>query len=643
MDFEKIKRKLKKEFIGIDTVIDRILDSVKTWYNFDGQRRPTIVNLWGMTGSGKTHLINRVIEELDLENDFWSINMGEHKKIAEDFKEIGEEYDGDATGKNKIAFLLDDFHVCKTTGQERVESNIGVIWDLLDSGKVKVKSRLVEVWDEYNIRREMGIILKHGLLNKKIKDCSEILDMEDFLETLDSDTIRFQHNVVKALKPDGDGDAPTRRKPELTCMLNLEKILRLDSRLKQFNFDNDILKAVETVKDLKFKTLMDFYMEGIKTSNSFTWQYDFSKSIIFLTGNIDEMYGGHTYDMDDDESPDALKSVTKQITFNDLKNVLVQHYFRPEHISRLGSNHIIYQAFSTEEYKKIILHYLKEMNNSYGTKITFDKSVVDIVFSECVIASQGVRPILSGINYMIENNMADIIKDIKKRQVNMLYDENEKEIVLGRKRYPVLLINRCHDYEKDGIDFARTVVHEAGHAFLHYKLTGRVPEGLIIKNNSNTYGGYVIPTSFKLITEDVIKQKAGFYLGGLLAEEFIFGKASNGASMDLEYATEEIQTMLTKLGLGNQLQVTKHSEDKHAHDGFAIKDRYQVTEDILQEMAKKGRRLLTENKKEFSKLCKLIHMKCHLTEKDFLKFWKMDDNCGDYTQDLEVYNELIGV
>ena len=49
---------LKKEFIGIDKQIDEIMDNVRTWYVYPQlQIRPIVINLWGMSGVGKTSLI----------------------------------------------------------------------------------------------------------------------------------------------------------------------------------------------------------------------------------------------------------------------------------------------------------------------------------------------------------------------------------------------------------------------------------------------------------------------------------------------------------------------------------------------------------------------------------------------------------
>jgi cell division protease FtsH len=51
---EVIKQELKSEFIGIDYIIDELINYIQIWYLMpDVLVRPIVVNLWGMTGVGK--------------------------------------------------------------------------------------------------------------------------------------------------------------------------------------------------------------------------------------------------------------------------------------------------------------------------------------------------------------------------------------------------------------------------------------------------------------------------------------------------------------------------------------------------------------------------------------------------------------
>lgn len=68
---------LKQEYIGIDSVIESVTASINTWYLFpDLQERPLVINLWGMTGVGKTALITRLATLLNFEKKFFRYDMG---------------------------------------------------------------------------------------------------------------------------------------------------------------------------------------------------------------------------------------------------------------------------------------------------------------------------------------------------------------------------------------------------------------------------------------------------------------------------------------------------------------------------------------------------------------------------------------
>jgi cell division protease FtsH len=62
---EGARRVLKAEFIGLDPIIDGIVDTIRSWFLVpEMQNRPLIINLWGMTGVGKTALVCRLAEKL---------------------------------------------------------------------------------------------------------------------------------------------------------------------------------------------------------------------------------------------------------------------------------------------------------------------------------------------------------------------------------------------------------------------------------------------------------------------------------------------------------------------------------------------------------------------------------------------------
>jgi polynucleotide 5'-kinase involved in rRNA processing len=74
---EKIKPILKSEFVGLDAQIDQIINSISGWYMLpDAQSRPLIINLWGMTGTGKTTLVRRLVNLLEFDTSYSEVDVG---------------------------------------------------------------------------------------------------------------------------------------------------------------------------------------------------------------------------------------------------------------------------------------------------------------------------------------------------------------------------------------------------------------------------------------------------------------------------------------------------------------------------------------------------------------------------------------
>ncbi|HNF26502.1 MAG TPA: AAA family ATPase, partial [Leptospiraceae bacterium] len=75
-NLEFVRTELKDHFVGIDFIIDSLLDYIQIWYLMpEILTRPIIVNLWGMTGVGKTDLVRRLVKLLDYTDRFCEIEL----------------------------------------------------------------------------------------------------------------------------------------------------------------------------------------------------------------------------------------------------------------------------------------------------------------------------------------------------------------------------------------------------------------------------------------------------------------------------------------------------------------------------------------------------------------------------------------
>ena len=73
---DELKTKLKSEFFGLDNIIEKVVDSLYAWYVFPELiTRPVVINLWGMTGVGKTQLVRRIVQILNFTDKFVEIQM----------------------------------------------------------------------------------------------------------------------------------------------------------------------------------------------------------------------------------------------------------------------------------------------------------------------------------------------------------------------------------------------------------------------------------------------------------------------------------------------------------------------------------------------------------------------------------------
>ena len=115
---DKTRIQLKAEFIGIDRMIDEVIDNISSWYFFPSlQTKPVIINLWGLTGVGKSSLVKRIAELISFDEKFYHFDLGENNERDWEIKRKLENIYENVNGY-PVILALDEFQHAKTLNED---------------------------------------------------------------------------------------------------------------------------------------------------------------------------------------------------------------------------------------------------------------------------------------------------------------------------------------------------------------------------------------------------------------------------------------------------------------------------------------------------------------------------------------------
>lgn len=615
------QKKLKEDFVGIDEQIDAIINNIRAWYLFpELQTTPLIINLWGLTGVGKTSLIKELVKHLNIEKDLVYFNFAQINEMSSYDIETKIENELENETPNRI-FVYDEFQYAATIdneGDEKYErSGLKPFWELMDTGILHKRlkcSKLRKIKNLINILHKINsyfsIVLKNGKW-VNYKDCLrpfELCEIEQFHKMLN-----FPFNEYSKTPDYADITDDTEYDYDAEAMI-LNSTFYVDDRVvlapdTDFILNSNILgnvitlylksnyricqnvDLVKTIKTMSFNDLLSF-IEKVDEEISKGYDLTFNKSVIFVLGNLDEAYQ-MSFDTNPDMSPDQFNKLSKKINIVDIKQAL-QKRFRNEQIARLGNIHIIYPSFSSKDFKRIIdlslNKYANEIKDKCGYNLTFDKSIKKVIYNEAVFPTQGTRPIFSTIYEIVKSKFPLIISNlyndnlIKKTQslnynfanncINITILDKEQNILTKYGFKEHLRLNALRKNTKDD-EQALVAVHESGHFIIFsYLNSGKTPEKLCSKCADKNIGGFLMEDYEKLniMSAKEIMNQIKITLGGYVAEKIIFGDEmlSNGASSDLRYATTLASKYVRKWGMSKFNFVSTYLNDKSATIGGDI-------------------------------------------------------------------------
>lgn len=589
---------LKREFVGLDDIIDQLGASVYAWYvTPEIITRPTIVSIWGMTGTGKTSVVKRLISLLYLDDVRISFDCGEcrdnNKSISTDIMDtFGKSEESDSgdrfSGSNSLVFMFDEFQYARTineSGEEDVAPSLRPIWSILDSGIIDINdynydfSSLCDFIDELV---DVSKSLPHIIIKDNHIESPD--DVSAFLNLM-----FFHYDRGPSIKTDNTED---QNKPlEVLTSRYLRTIIRrlnnksdaLGSRVAK-----ELISGEYTIGQLAKR------LEDIKKLAAPSRKLDCSKSLVFILGNLDEAYKDSS-DISPDIDADLFYDITSRVTTTDIKEALKERY-RPEQIGRLGNNIIKYPTLSKDSFKKIIDleigRILDRFSEVEKIKVVFEQSMKDLLYSESVYPTQGVRPVLSSIDTLItpylskvvehkgrsESVSISVVGDIRdfrlpRVDIRLKFDKSEEVIVeqkleLGKER--------CPENRKKRFICA---VHEIGHAIMYSWCKGEVPDNIV--SVSTDHGGFCSTYDRRFAGEidcrrDVLDE-VRISLGGYQAERVIYSNPDMwllGSSSDIRSLWKELSGAVMDCGFDLPLPLSHRDVEQNGSisNGLDCKD-----------------------------------------------------------------------
>jgi hypothetical protein len=629
-NLEELKVHLKKDFVGIDTIIDNVVDSMTPFYLFpDSLKRPIVINLWGMTGTGKTSLVEKIVDFLKLKKSYLKFDIGEYSNGEDKLrKDLANKINKLNNNSNVIVF--DEFQLGRTIsedGREIDRNSLRPLWELIDTGVIYTYNTgiyfgLIELIDKIKRCIELDIqVDDEGWVIKNEELYDSLFGREyayrpcDYKEAkvLDEQESTNENKVyVDPLAEDAYYDNRGRFKKPRFFKKDMFEDYFFYANPEFFNSINDF-KYHRHLFSVSLPKLIRFIEKDFFENISILEKKDYSKSLIFCLGNLDEVYH-MSHNINPDEDADIFHEHSLKITLPQIKNALSDR-FRMEQIGRLGNTHFIYPSLSKSSYKKIISMYLDKqveyLKEEFDLEVTFNPSVREILYREGVYPTQGTRPLLSTFNSMVNSYISNLLTDLslqlpKASKVVWEYDDNEYIITASHKKEKMTFAYKVECVlenlrKSDNSEIQSLVaIHEAGHALASCLKMSICPIEVLSKTANLSEGLCRYDYTDLIETKSFMYNRMMVCLGGIVAEELIFGKEhiTSGSGSDLAKVTEYAFDMIKRYGMDKDVCQISAQYDEANNGVFVKSDKFEKRIFKLIKKAKKEiKKALKDNKK----------------------------------------------
>jgi cell division protease FtsH len=611
-NLKAVRKELKDHFVGIDHIIDNVISDMEAWYIMpELLNRPVIINLWGLTGVGKTDLVRRLTKAIDFQDRYCEIDMSDNSK-NDDYdraKTIGEILSNNfriESGEPCI-ILVDEFQKFRSKDEDGNEMELDRfhdIWQLLSDGELPFTPDMSFLYHER-------------------------YDLEDSIKR---DITRESSGKKK--KPHED-DTPYRWKD-----WNLYEVETFKSKLRR-------TEPIEELAKLSKSQRLKIIEAAIRSKSKMYSNEDYTKCLIFISGNIDEAYPFSESAEEVDVDADLFYNESMKINMLDIKRALKQR-FRMEQIARLGNNHVVYPALSRNSYEKIIERktdsIIEKVESNFKIKIKMDKSVNKLVYNNGVFPTQGTRPVFSTISQVLEAQIPKFLLNPLlegSKKISVFYDYDKKEFIVerrgGSEKFPYsgsideLKVEKGNNKDQR----ASVSVHEAGHAIVYAELFKLSPNQLVSNPAASDTGGFIYSHS-PCGSKKSLQDKICVLLAGNVAEEIVFGAdfCRNGNSNDLMQATKTLGLMIKEYGMeAFDVQFSKADYFMNTN----VKEADDEMNPIMVEIRRKASKIIND-KKDL-----LIDVVDRFMEQESISPEEFQEICKKHGMDIGIQNseELI--
>jgi Peptidase family M41/ATPase family associated with various cellular activities (AAA) len=528
---EEARAALKQRFIGINEIIDDLLNYIQIWYLMpEILNRPIILNLWGMTGVGKTDLIRYLVKLLNFQDRFLEIELSNVDSTNYN-SSISSYFEDNELNDGKPAIVLFDeiqrFNTLDSDGKPLQSTKFTDFWELLSDGKLSKKERSDLDW-------YIGdFIASNRHAQKRIKQGEQDIEADPTLDLYDARELR--------------------------------KMLGLD-------------RSLADIAEMKHSEMLNILMQEKKKKKIYE-PVDHSQTLIIISGNLDEAFEMSNLTSEADVDADIFHAYTKKVNIVNIKNALTNK-FRPEQVARFGNIHLIYASLGKRDFETLISREIERIiwntKERFCIDLTVHSSINELIYRNGVFPAQGVRPVFSSIIDILESNLSKFIFEAittNTNTIDVFYDKIDTKITakIGDNIIEISYVGRIDKIREGHVQdtIANISVHEAGHAIAYMVLMGLAPLQLKSKIASSYAGGFTFPHQIHETKENLIN-KIKIYLAGGIAEEVMFGKqhASTGRSHDREQVTNLAIDYIRKYGFEEKFQANYTLEDDYKMDKF---------------------------------------------------------------------------